>query len=240
EGLAAFQAACAEAVKSHGGLVLQASGTAFLACFGYPVAREDAPRQAVRAALGIGQRCGPASVLAAVGSGPAVVTEAPNEAPVVVGDVMNAVTTLVAQSRQPGVVVTDATYRLVEGYFDCEAAGEVRPRGAAADVPVYAVWGERAARNRMEAADPARLSPLIGRDREVALLRERWELAAEGVRNVILIVADPGLGKSRLIRVMRDHLHQSPGAEVVEWYCTPYHQGSPFFPVIEYFDRTYQ
>src|SRR5262249_49410726 len=91
-----------------------------------------------------------------------------------------------------------------------------------------------------EAAARARLSPLIGRDREVALLRERWELAAEGVRNVILIVADPGLGKSRLIRVMRDHLHQSPGAEVVEWYCTPYHQGSPFFPVIEYFDRTYQ
>jgi hypothetical protein len=240
EQLAAFQGSCSEVVKTHGGLVLQATGTAFLACFGYPVAREDAPRQAVRAALEIGQRCGPVAVLAAVDSGPAVVTEVPNATPVVVGDVMNAVTALAAQVREHGVVVAEAAYRLVEGYFDCEPAGEVQPRGTAAAVPVYRARGERAAHTRVDAADPARLSPLIGRDREVALLRERWDLAAEGVRNVILIVADPGLGKSRLIRVLRDQVRQAPGVDVVEWYCSAYHQGSPFFPVIEYFDRAYQ
>ena len=91
----------------------------------------------------------------------------------------------------------------------------------------------------MDAADPARLTPLVGRDREVALLRERWEQAAEGVRNVILLVADPGLGKSRLVRDaprLRPRTADDsqpgdsasaigPAAGVVEWYCSPYHAG---------------
>ena len=151
------------------------------------------------------------------------------------------------------MTVTDAAFRLIDGYFECEPGGEVKPRGAAAPVPVYRVKAERSVRNRMEAADPARLAPLVGRDREVALLRERWELAAEGVRNVILLVADPGLGKSRLVRVMKDFAlaasgagpldsarSDSAGAAVVEWYCSPYHQASPFYPVTDYFERAYQ
>jgi predicted ATPase len=99
-------------------------------------------------------------------------------------------------------------------------------------------------------------------------LKERWELTAEGVQNVILLVADPGLGKSRLVRVLRDHVRPTldggpvpfdsslavpavratpfdssqmvPGAAVIEWYCSPYHHGSPFYPVIEHFDRAYR
>src|SRR5262249_27719718 len=67
---------------------------------------------------------------------------------------------------------------------------------------------ERAARNRVDAADPARLTPLVGRDREVGLLRERWDVAAEGVGHVVLLVADPGLGKSRLVRVIREYVLQ--------------------------------
>jgi predicted ATPase len=265
EKVAAFQAACAEVVGAHGGLVLQSTGTTFLACFGYPVAREDAPRQAVRAAQAIATRAGPEQVVA-VGTGPAVVTEHPPAAPVVVGDVVTATGALQTQGGGAGVLVTDVTFRLVGAFFDCEAAGEIRPRGAP-PVPVFVVRAERDARNRIDAADPARLTPLIGRDREVELLKERWELTAEGVRNVILLVADPGLGKSRLVRVLRDHVRPMldggpvplesslvvpalrappfdsaqvvPGAAVIEWYCSPYHQGSPFYPVIEYFDRTY-
>jgi hypothetical protein len=160
---------------------------------------------------------------------------------------------LLAQGTSAGVTVADATFRLVDGYFDCEPLGEVRPRGLP-PVRVHAVRAELEARNRVEAASPARLTPLIGRDREVELLKERWELTAEGVQNVILLVSDPGLGKSRLVRVLRDHVLQSPdsgsalpgstrsvsGAAAVEWYCSPYHLGSPFFPVIEYFDRAYR
>jgi serine/threonine protein kinase/tetratricopeptide (TPR) repeat protein len=254
ERISAFQSVCAEVVAAHGGLLLQTSGTTFLACFGYPLAHEDSPRQAVRSALTICKRITECYVLAAVGTGPAIVTEAPNTPTVVVGEVAACTAALVAQGTHTGVVVTDATFRLVDSYFDCEAAGEVKPRGITNTVSVYRVNAERAVRNRMEAADPARLTPLIGRDREVALLRERWELAAEGVRGVILLVADPGLGKSRLVRVMRDHatrgteaanaqdsgLYATANTRVIEWYSSPYHQASPFYPVTDYFDRTYQ
>jgi class 3 adenylate cyclase/predicted ATPase len=251
EQVAAFQALCAEVVVAHGGMSLQASGTAFLACFGYPVAREDAPRQAVRAALAI-SRGSPAVPAVAVGTGSAVVTENPPAPPVVVGDVVAITAALLGQETSTGVTISEATFRLVHGYFDCESCGVVRPRGLSA-VPLYSVRAERAVRNRIDAADPARLSPLVGRDREVELLKERWELTAEGVQNVILLVADPGLGKSRLVRVLRDHvLHSSAstsplpdsarsepgGTEVIEWFCSPYHLASPFYPVIDYFDRT--
>jgi predicted ATPase/class 3 adenylate cyclase len=253
EQVAAFQALCAEVVAAHGGKALQTSGTAFLACFGYPVAREDAPRQAVRAALAI-SRGGAAVPAVAVGTGPAVVTENPPALPVVVGDVVAVTAALLGQETAAGVTVSESTLRLVDGYFDCESCGVVRPRGLSA-VPVHAVRAERAVRNRIDAADPARLSPLVGRDREVELLKERWELTAEGVQNVILLVADPGLGKSRLVRVLRDHVCHGPGVaapqhdstrsesggtEVIEWFCSPYHLASPFYPVIDSFDRTCQ
>jgi class 3 adenylate cyclase len=249
EQAAAFQALCAEVIAAHGGVSLQAAGSAFLACFGYPVAREDAPRQAVRAALAISRRS-TAVPAVAVGTGSAVVTENPPADPVVVGDVVAVTSALLAQASSTGVTITEATFRLVDGYFDCTSSDEVRPRGLPA-VQVHLVRGERAVRTRVDAADPARLSPLVGRDREVALLKERWELTAEGVQNVILLVADPGLGKSRLVRVLREHVLQESeraadstqsevGAEAVEWFCSPYHLASPFYPVIDYFDRAYQ
>ncbi|WP_020471361.1 protein kinase domain-containing protein [Zavarzinella formosa] len=250
EQVAAFQTLCDDVVKAHGGLPMQASGSAFLACFGYPVAREDAPRQAVRAALAILRRTTAVPAIA-VGTGSAVVTENPSTPPVVVGDVVAITSALIAKESSSGVTVSDTTFRLVDGYFDCEPNGEVRPRGLS-PVSAHRVRAERAARNRIDATDPARLSPLVGRDREVALLKERWELTAEGVQNVILLVADPGLGKSRLVRVLREHvLHGSEvtasdtarseagGAIVIEWFCSPYHLASPFYPVIDYFDRIY-
>jgi hypothetical protein len=261
EHVAAFQAACAARVAEHGGLTLQAAGTGFLACFGYPTAHEHAPRQAVRAALAI---CGSiAGVSAAVGTGTAVVTDIPGSPPAVIGDVGAAVAA--AATSADGVTITEGTHKLAGEFFDTTHAGEVRPRGATAAIPVYRVTSEREARTRMEAADPARLTPLVGRDREVALLRERWELAGEGVRNVILLVADPGLGKSRLVRTLKDIALGQAGATdagpaegdsqsgegsksgsargvaaAVEWYCSPYHAGSPFYPVTDYFERAYQ
>jgi hypothetical protein len=250
EHVAAFQAACAEAVTAHGGLVLPASGTAFSACFGYPVAREDAPRQAVRAALAVAGRAPLAVVV--VGTGLAVVTEQPSAPPVVVGDAATLTAALLAQAPRGQVVIAESTVRLVDWFFDCAPAGEVVPRGMR-PVRYSEVKAERGARNRVEAVDAARLTPLVGRDREVALLTERWELTAEGVQNVILLVADPGLGKSRLVRVLRDSVAPPSGgsptdsssgvvanAAVVEWYCSPYHQDSPFYPIIDYFDRAYR
>jgi hypothetical protein len=260
DAVAAFQAACAAAVADHRGLPVQTGGTGFLALFGFPTAHEDAPRQAVRAGLEV---CGKVpGATAAAATGPAVVTGAPGEPPTVVGEVTAAVAAAAAAGTA-GVVVTAPTHRLVGEYVEAAPAGAVRPRGAAGPVAVFAVAAERAARSRVEAADPARLTPLVGRDREVALLRERWELAADGARGVILLVADPGLGKSRLVRTLKDIALGRDGADAgrgpgdpasaggppgggpgapavaLDWYCSPYHQDSPFYPVTDYFDRAY-
>ncbi|HJZ60151.1 MAG TPA: protein kinase, partial [Gemmataceae bacterium] len=208
EQFLAFQGSCRAIAAGCGGLALPAAGTAFLACFGYPVAREDAPRQAVRAALGVVNRLASepgTTVRVAVHTGLAVVTENIDGTLSVVGDVTTGVTRLDPLFAGSGVLITEATHRLVGAFFDCAAAGEARLRSLGPGSRVFGVTAERAARNRVDAANPEQLTPLIGRDREVGLLRERWDLVAEGVGHVILLVADPGLGKSRLVRVIREY-----------------------------------
>ena len=241
----AFRSACQGAIAKFDGIELPTAGTTFIACFGYPVASEDAVRSAVRAGLAAAEGIGNA-LRAVVHTGPAVITDDPSGRPAVVGEVVNVVSRLDAFCPPGCVVLTAAARRLVSGYFDCESVGAVAPRPGA-PVELFRVVGEREARNRVEATDPVRLTPLVGRDREVGLLQERWALTAEGVGHVMLLVADPGLGKSRLVRVIRDHARggelqpessQLDSAEPgVVWYCSPYHSGSPFYPVADFFDR---
>ncbi len=248
EGFLAFRRICREQVEESGGLTLLATGQAFYACFGYPVTVEGAPRLAVSAGLGILRRAsaeGPAKSVpcVAVHSGLAVVSESPNAPPSILGEVMTVVARLESVAAEGGVLISEATHRLVQGFFACEKVGEVRVRGPGRAQEVFRVDAERGARNRVEAADPERLTPLIGRDREVELLVERWDQATEGLGHVMLLAGDPGLGKSRLVRVMKEHLrdrHGPDGAAVVEWYCSPYHQGSPLYPVTDDFLRTFQ
>jgi serine/threonine protein kinase/tetratricopeptide (TPR) repeat protein len=244
EQFEALRDAARSIVESLDGAVLPATGTMLLACFGYPIAHEDAPHRAIRAALAVHSRvasgsiavAGAWSVRAAVHSGLAVITEAPGAPLSVVGDVMTGVSRLETAFDAPGVLVTEATCQLVKGFFECEAAGQIQVRAVGPSMGVYRISGDRAARNRVEASEPDRLSPLVGRDREVDLLRERWEQASEGLGHVMLLVGDPGLGKSRLVHVMKEHVGQTNGW-VVEWSCSPDHQNSPFHPVIDSIHR---
>lgn len=246
ERFLAFRSACQNAVVQFGGIELPTTGTAFLACFGYPIAREDAAVRAVRAGLVIAE-CTGARV--AIHTGQAVVTDSTSGRPEVVGDVVNTVARLDAFCPSGRIVLTTAAIRLVEGYFDCEPVGEATLRPGTPATPLFQIVGSRTAHNRVEATDPARLTPLVGRDREVGLLQERWALAKEGIGHIMLLVADPGLGKSRLVRVLRDHAcaaeshsdstHLGFASPAVVWYCSPYHVGSPFYPVIDYFGRAF-
>jgi serine/threonine protein kinase/tetratricopeptide (TPR) repeat protein len=245
ERFLAFQGACREQVEEYGGLPLLATGQAFYACFGYPVAVEGATRLAVSAGMGILRRVSSSGreACVAIHSGLAVVSEAPNVPPTILGDVMTVVSRIETAAPTGGVLISETTHRLVQGFFACTRVGEVRARGAGKALGVFRVEAERGVRNRVEATDPERLTPLIGRDREVELLVERWEQATEGLGHVMLLVGDPGLGKSRLVQVMKGHIrgrHGTDGAAVVEWYCSPHHQDSPLYPVIDDFLRTFQ
>ena len=89
---------------------------------------------------------------------------------------------------------------------------------------------------------PVELSPLTGRDQEIGLLKDRWEQAQEGTGQVVLLVGEPGLGKSRLVHTMKQHvLGQMVEGEVdspvIEWRCSPHFQNTGLYPAIDFYER---
>src|SRR4029453_4834846 len=73
------------------------------------------------------------------------------------------------------LVISEATYRLIQGYFECQGLGAQTLRGVAEPIAVYRVLSESGATSRLDVAQPRGLTPLVGRDQEVGLLLERWE-----------------------------------------------------------------
>src|SRR5215471_6849650 len=134
------------------------------------------------------------------------------------------------------LVISEATYRLVQGYFDCEASGAQTLRGVAEPVPVYRVLQASGATSRLEVAQPRGLTPLVGREQEVGLLVERWEQAKVGHGHMVLLSGEGGIGKSRLVQTLKDHVAHELHTR---WECwsTAYSQNTALFPLTDLFQR---
>jgi predicted ATPase len=104
---------------------------------------------------------------------------------------------------------------------------------------VYRILGESAAQSRLDVVGTSGLTPLVGRDSEVALLLERWAQSQDGVGQVVLLRGEAGIGKSRLVEVLRERVI-SAGATQIVFRCSPYHQNSALYPVIDYLQRLLQ
>src|SRR5215471_11702158 len=94
---------------------------------------------------------------------------------------------------------------LVQGYFECQALGAQALRGVAEPIAVYRVLQESGARGRLDVAHARGLTPLVGREQEVGLLIERWEQVKAGQGQVVLLTGDAGIGKSRLVQMLKEH-----------------------------------
>jgi predicted ATPase len=231
-----------DAAAEFGGTPVAAGGAELAACFGFPIAFEDAAARAVRAALAVLRRAVGATgvaVSAVVHTGEAVAEEA-EQGVALAGEVGPVAARLAGQADPGAVVITSATRLLVQDFFDTSSIGVHRVRGAACPIDLFRVDREIGVRNRVDRVDPGNLTPLIGRDTELGVLRDRWELAGEGSGQIVLLVGDAGLGKSRLIRELRQLVagelaSGSPG--VVEWRCSAYHQGTGFLPAVEFLER---
>jgi len=133
------------------------------------------------------------------------------------------------------VIISAATQRLIEGQFECQPFGSHLVKGIATPISVYHVESERQGVSPL--AGRATLTPLVGREQEVGLLLDRWEQVKEGRGQVVLLSGEPGIGKSRLAYTLREHI-TSEGSLLYEARCSPYHQHSALYPLIDVLQRT--
>lgn len=248
EIIRAYQNATAGEILRFGGHVAKFMGDGVLAYFGWPQAQEDAAERAVRAALGVVQalgrvatpveeplipRIGIATGVVVVGD---LVGEGAAQEEAVVGETPNLAARL-QQVAEPGtVVIGDATQRLLGDLFVVERLPSPMLRGFDDSVHAYRVLGEGGAESRFEAMHGATPSPLIGREPELALLLERWQLATAGEGQVVLLGGEPGIGKSRLVLALRERL-RTENRTRISYACSPHHTNSVLWPVTRQLER---
>jgi predicted ATPase len=110
-------------------------------------------------------------------------------------------------------------------------------KGIAQPLEVYQVRYERTVRSRLEAAGRTSLTPLVGREQEIGLLRERWAQVKEGLGQVVLLSGEAGIGKSRLVQVLQEQVATEPQAWLTPCQCSPYYQNTAMYPMIELLER---
>ena len=232
-------------IERFGGTVEKFVGDAVMAVFGAPVAHEDDAERAVRASLRIaeaieelnGERPGlDLAIRAAVNTGEAVVTlGARPEAGegFVTGDVVNVASRLQGIAPVGGVVVGELTYRATRGVIEYEGLEPVSVKGKVEALPV---WRAVEARSRFGVDVEQRTQvPLIGRDRELNLLRELFgRVERDASTQLVTLVGEPGVGKSRLVWEFQRFVDDLP--DIVYWRqgrCLPYGEGITFWALGE-------
>ncbi len=207
-------------VHRYEGTINQFQGDGFMALFGAPIALEDAPRRACLAALAIHRAVEPirrevqerhgADLQWRIGihSGPVVVGSIGDDLRMdytAVGDTTNLAARLEKAAPPGGILISETTRRLIEGLFETEDLGMRELKGKSRSTPVHLVTAEREL-SRMEAGARAGLTPLCGRDHELSTLQSAYESAREGRGQVIFLVGEAGIGKSRLLHEFQERL----------------------------------
>jgi pimeloyl-ACP methyl ester carboxylesterase len=130
------------------------------------------------------------------------------------------------------VVIAEATRRLLDGVFELEDLGRQRIKGFEDAVAASLVRGERPTASRFEGRAAGVLRPMVGRDEELAMLLRQWRLARSGEGQAVLVVGEPGIGKSRLVRALRDAIAGEPHVALF-YQCSPFHAGTSLWPVTQ-------
>ncbi len=233
---------CEDVIVRSGGYVAKYLGDGVLAYFGYPHASEADAEQAVRTGLtlieGIGQietgdvhlqaRVGIATGLVVIGD---LFTSGAVQEQAAIGQTPNLAARLQQLAEPNSVVIGETTKRLTGGLFTYRALEPMSLKGFDGTVAAWKVLGPSGSVSRFEARAEGGLTPFINRDQDLAFLSSAWQQVVAGDGQVVLLSGEPGIGKSRIVQTLRQHLgERSHTALFVA--CSPQQQDSALYTVI--------
>jgi class 3 adenylate cyclase/tetratricopeptide (TPR) repeat protein len=239
----AVQQVCARAVTEFEGRVAQYLGDGVLAYFSYPQAHEDDPRRAVHAALTMVEGVKPLAqqlrvgrplairigidtglvVVGAMGSGQWRTSDS------IVGDAPNIAARIQGLAEPNSIVITANTWQLTEGFFDVESMGDIPLRNYPRPVTAFRVLGSSGAQHRFEAV--TRRSPLVDRVDAVSQLTAMWSDVLDGNGRQVILVGEPGIGKSRLLELAANVVNASGRGRGIELQCSSLYSHTAFRPI---------
>jgi class 3 adenylate cyclase/tetratricopeptide (TPR) repeat protein len=236
-------------VTEYGGTVNEFTGDGIMALFGAPIALEDAPQRAIRASLAIHREIVqfnermrrekpghiPLKMRAGIHTGPVVVGTVGNDLRVTftaIGDTVNLASRMESLAEPGSTCVSEDTFKLTEGLFRFEGLGEKEIKGKEKPICVYRVIAPSTSRTRFDVSAERGLTPFVGRQRELELLLDIYERAKTGRGQAASIVADAGMGKSRLLYEFRKAITNEQ-VTFLEGKCLSYSRGVAYQPVID-------
>jgi class 3 adenylate cyclase/tetratricopeptide (TPR) repeat protein len=243
EIVAAYHHAATEAINGFGGYVAQYLGDGIMAYFGWPEAHENDAERSVRAGLAILERISKLnehptrprlSIRVGIHSGAVVVDSSAGKDASVFGETPNVAARVQAAAVPDSVLITAATHRLISGLFIVEAREDETLKGASAALALFEVIRPTGVRGRLGAARG--LTPFVGREQELQLLLDRWQQTCQGDCQLVLVVGEAGIGKSRLVAEFHDRIRETPHIWM-EGAGDQLFESTPFYAVTEMLAR---
>ena len=254
EVVQAYQAVAADAITREEGYIAQYLGDGLLVYFGYPATQEEDALRAVRAGLGVVgamedlnerlQRDYDVQLAVRIGihTGLVVVGQMGHESRqehLALGEVPNIASRLESLASPNAVFLSGGTYRLVQGYFVCQSLGPHTLRNVSQPVEVYQALRERIGQTRLQVATERGLTPFVGRQQELAVLRGYVEEVQRGRGQVVFISGEAGIGKSRLLLEFRRSLVDA-GATWREGHCISFGSHISYLPFVDLLKQTFE
>ena len=236
-----------EEVHRYEGIINQFTGDGVMALFGAPVALEDHPHRAVSSALEIQrslnkygdelkkERGIDLKMRIGINTGLVVVGSIGSDLRMdytAMGDTINLASRLESLAEPGTILISENTYRLIKDNFNTKSLGELQVKGKEAPVKAYQVLSLIRATAPLDIAKERGLTRFVGREKEIDTLKDRLTKAIEGLGQVVAIVGEPGLGKSRLIYEFRGSVEEKK-TTYLEARCLSYGKSTPYLPVID-------
>ncbi|MFC6673679.1 adenylate/guanylate cyclase domain-containing protein [Marinobacterium aestuariivivens] len=236
-----------DAVHHYEGYVAKSLGDGILALFGAPIAHEDHPQRALYAALRMQQEMSryaqrirqqqgvSLQIRIGIHTGEVVVRSVRTEDLHIdydpVGQSIHLASRMESLATPGSILLSEATFRLVEGYVECRALGAVPVKGIAKPIEVYEALGLGPLRTRLQVAARRGLVPFVGRQHELSVLTAAWSRAREGRGQLVGVVGEPGVGKSRLFHELRSAVAKQ--GLVLETFSVSHGKAFAYMPVVE-------